>query len=200
MLESWADLSLEPFQKRWWRFWLTSSFCWFAELCLLRSWSGRTSLAQSSAETTVTNDKREMVHCSFIRLQTWRILSRAAAPLRAPHEARYWRSVTLWKASGFTVASSQLCSCVCADYGERPLPLPLEPHAGNPYEPNLEEEYYWQGRQEHLIGSLCHGNVTSVRNDEDSPKSASKCWNSHLKKTPQNKERFHTLHVDSIHF
>ncbi|TWW67706.1 hypothetical protein D4764_02G0007470 [Takifugu flavidus] len=31
---------------------------------------------------------------------------------------------------------------VIDDYGERPLPVPLPPEAGKPYEPNLDEEYY----------------------------------------------------------
>lgn len=35
-----------------------------------------------------------------------------------------------------------LCFSVAADYGEKPFPPPPPPDNENPYQPNLEDEYY----------------------------------------------------------
>lgn len=115
----------------------------------------------------------EMSRCSLIWFQTWWKVGRVTAALRAWREARYWRSVVFLRASKFRMASAHLCPCLCADYGERPLPLPLAPDAGNPYEPDLEEEYYWQGSSGELFNQLfmpCKC-VTAVFNN------ARICWN-----------------------
>lgn len=46
----------------------------------------------------------------------------------------------------FVCAECFPADCVVPDYGERPLPPPLPPGSDSPYEPNLEDEYYWRSR------------------------------------------------------